>query len=99
MGRPHNLTGGTLDQSVSTRTPRTTPLRSRPRKPGQSPERPGAFFATVSAGGGAVGAADGTAAGLLVVLSAVLPPGPAATGSVAGSDGAGAGAAGVGAGA
>ena len=34
-GRRHSSTGGDVVQSVSIRTPRTTPSRSGPRKPGQ----------------------------------------------------------------
>ena len=36
IGRRHSSTGGDVDQSVSIRTPRTTPSRSGPRKPGHS---------------------------------------------------------------
>src|SRR5688500_8301742 len=36
IGRRHNSTGGDLDQSVSIRTPGTTPSRLGPRKPGHS---------------------------------------------------------------
>src|SRR5207249_3840505 len=36
IGRRHNSTGGDLDQSVSICTPRTTPSRLGPRKPGHS---------------------------------------------------------------
>src|SRR6266536_212751 len=47
IGRRHNSTGGDLDQSVSICTPRTTPSRLGPRKPGQ--------IAGVSAAGGTGG--------------------------------------------
>ena len=37
-GRRHSCTGGDADQSVAIRTPRTTPSRFGPRKPGHSPK-------------------------------------------------------------
>src|SRR5258706_9521274 len=52
MGRRHSWTGGVEAQSVASRTPRTTPLRSDPRKPDH---------ATVVFTAGAV---DGIVAGL-----------------------------------
>ena len=49
MGRRHSLTGGEAAQSVLIRTPRTTPLRSGPRNPGQ----PAAVSGAAGPGGSA----------------------------------------------
>src|SRR5262245_44516946 len=52
IGRRHSSTGGDAAQSVAIHTPRTTPSRSGPRKPGQ-------FAVAGAVAGAAAGAARG----------------------------------------
>src|SRR6185436_1940811 len=81
IGRRHNSAGGDLDQSVSIWTPRITPSRLGPRKPGQIAGVPtvaaAGGFAAVFAAGADVIVAGSAGRGAGIGLSGVTGAGAA----------------------
>src|SRR5687768_2727783 len=87
IGLRHSCTGGDADQLVGIRTPRTTPSRARPRKPGHSARVTVRSLVAGPAASGATAGAPGPAG---------LSPAPAAIGALGTSAGAEAGGTGLG---
>src|SRR5258708_31039795 len=84
IGRCQICTGGDCDQSVAIRTPRITPSRVGPRKPGHS-----ARFHVAGGAANSVLPADGAAGSFVVVFSGLATTAGVGISGVAGAGGSG----------